>query len=86
MLLRFGDPSDEALLLVMGFTAQMIAWPEAFCEGLAAGGRYVIRFDNRDCGLSTKFDGHGAPLEDVIAAASAGDGERARSLAAPRPR
>jgi len=64
----FGDPADEALLLVMGFTAQMIAWPEAFCEGLAAGGRYVIRFDNRDCGLSTKFDGQQVDLGGVIQA------------------
>ncbi len=62
----FGDPADEALLLVMGFTAQMIAWPEAFCEGLAAGGRHVIRFDNRDCGLSTKFDGQEVDLGAVM--------------------
>ena len=64
----FGNPDDEALLLVMGFTAQMTAWPEAFCEGLAAGGRYVIRFDNRDCGLSTKFDGQQVDLPAVMQA------------------
>ncbi len=52
-----GDPSNEALLLVMGFTAQLIAWQDDFVQRLADGGRYVIRFDNRDCGLSTKFDG-----------------------------
>lgn len=53
----FGSSDDSPLLLVMGFTAQMIAWQEPFCQQLADAGRYVIRFDNRDCGLSTKFDG-----------------------------
>jgi pimeloyl-ACP methyl ester carboxylesterase len=53
----FGDPADPALLLVMGFTAQLIAWEEGFCTALADRGRHVIRFDNRDCGLSTKLDG-----------------------------
>ena len=51
-----GDPTDPALLLVMGFTAQMTAWQDGFCGMLADGGRYVIRFDNRDCGLSSKLD------------------------------
>ena len=41
----------------MGFTAQMTAWPDDFCKQLADAGRFVIRFDNRDCGLSTKLDG-----------------------------
>ena len=41
----------------MGFTAQLIAWDDGFCEALADRGRHVIRFDNRDCGLSTQFDG-----------------------------
>ena len=53
----FGDPADPALLLVMGFTAQMTAWDDEFCELLADRGRFVIRFDNRDCGLSTHLDG-----------------------------
>jgi pimeloyl-ACP methyl ester carboxylesterase len=53
----FGSPNDSAMLLIMGFTAQMTDWPVEFCEQLAAHGRYVIRFDNRDCGLSTKLDG-----------------------------
>jgi len=53
----FGSPDDPALLLVMGFTAQLIAWDPAFCEQLAARGRYVIVYDNRDCGLSTHLDG-----------------------------
>lgn len=52
----FGSPDDPTLLLVMGLGAQLIAWPDAFCEQLAERGFFVIRFDNRDVGLSTKFD------------------------------
>jgi pimeloyl-ACP methyl ester carboxylesterase len=57
----FGDPSDPALLLVMGLGTQMLAWPDPFCQQLADAGRYVIRFDNRDVGLSTHLDGVRAP-------------------------
>jgi pimeloyl-ACP methyl ester carboxylesterase len=77
-----GSPADPPLLLVMGFGAQMIGWPRALCERLAEGGRFVISFDNRDCGLSSKLDGQDANLASVIAAASAGDFERAKALAA----
>jgi pimeloyl-ACP methyl ester carboxylesterase len=77
-----GSPRDPPVLLVMGFGSQLIAWPRAFCERLAAGGRFVISFDNRDCGLSSKLDGRGADVAAVAAAASAGDFERARALAA----
>ena len=63
-----GDPGDPALLLVMGFTAQMTHWDEAFCAMLAERGRFVIRFDNRDCGLSTHFDGVRVDLAAVLAA------------------
>ena len=52
----FGDPADPALLLVMGATAQGIAWPDEFCQQLADGGRHVIRYDNRDTGQSTCRD------------------------------
>lgn len=52
-----GDPNDEPLLLVMGFTAQLIAWPDELVDALTALGFYVIRHDNRDCGLSTKSSG-----------------------------
>ncbi len=58
----FGDSSNPALLLVMGFGAQMTAWHEDFCNAIAAEGFYVVRFDNRDVGLSTKSDG---PLPDA---------------------
>ena len=57
----FGDPTREPLLLVMGLGTQMILWREEFCERLAASGHYVIRYDNRDVGLSTKFDDAGVP-------------------------
>ncbi|MGY0492285.1 alpha/beta fold hydrolase [Streptomyces sp. WG-D5] len=69
----FGDPADPAVLLVMGFGAQLIAWDEGFCEALAERGRYVIRFDNRDVGLSTRFDGHPVDMGAFIAAVSGGD-------------
>jgi len=52
----FGDPQAPPILLIMGLAAQMIAWDEAFCTDLAARGFHVVRFDNRDAGLSTRFD------------------------------
>ena len=52
----FGDPDDVPILLVMGLGAQMLAWPDEFCAMLVERGHYVIRFDNRDMGLSTHFD------------------------------
>lgn len=52
----FGDKNHPAILLVMGLGTQMIAWPLVFCELLVAAGFRVIRFDNRDIGLSDKVD------------------------------
>jgi len=57
----FGDPSAKPLLLIMGFGSQMIHWDEEFCNMLAKSGHYVIRYDNRDVGLSTKIDEAGTP-------------------------
>jgi len=68
----FGSPDDPALLLIMGFTAQLTAWDEAFCKQLADRSRHVIRFDNRDCGLSTKLDGVEVDLGAAMAAAAVG--------------
>ena len=65
----FGTPRDPALLLIMGLGAQMILWDEAFCAQLAGRGHYVIRFDNRDVGGSTKFDDRGMP--NVLSAMTA---------------
>lgn len=56
-----GDPDDPALLLIMGLGAQLIDWPQGFCEQLVAAGFHVIRFDNRDAGLSTSLDELGVP-------------------------
>jgi pimeloyl-ACP methyl ester carboxylesterase len=50
-----GDPDDEPLLLVMGLGAQLIAWPIELCEALVDRGFFVIRYDNRDAGVSTRF-------------------------------
>ncbi len=58
---RFGNPHDPALLLIMGLGTQMIAWDEAFCTQLAGRGFHVIRFDNRDIGLSTHLSDAGVP-------------------------
>lgn len=57
----FGDPSSKPLLLIMGLGAQMINWDEEFCKKLVERDFYVIRFDNRDVGLSTKFEDAGEP-------------------------
>jgi pimeloyl-ACP methyl ester carboxylesterase len=56
----FGATSGEPLLLVMGLGAQMLLWDEEFCQRLADRGHFVVRYDNRDVGLSSKFDD--APL------------------------
>jgi pimeloyl-ACP methyl ester carboxylesterase len=76
-----GDSGDPPLLMIMGFGAQLIAWPRDFCRELAAGGRYVIAYDNRDCGRSSKLEQRDVDTEAVAAAAGAGDLALARSLA-----
>ena len=65
----FGDSKNPALLLIMGYTAQMVAWEDEFCQMFAEKNLYVIRFDNRDCGLSTKLDGVLVDVNAVITAA-----------------
>jgi len=57
----FGSRSGRPLLLVMGLGAQMIHWRAEFCRQLADAGHFVIRYDNRDAGLSTRFEAAGAP-------------------------
>lgn len=67
-----GDPADPALLLISGITAQLTAWPEEFCNSFVDRGFFVIRFDNRDCGLSTTFpEGAAYTLSDMAADAVA---------------
>jgi pimeloyl-ACP methyl ester carboxylesterase len=67
---EFGDPNAAPLLLVTGLGAQMISWDDAFCQQLAARGFHVVRFDNRDSGLSTRMEAAGPP---DMAAALGGD-------------
>lgn len=73
----FGDPKAAPLLLIMGLGAQMLSWDEAFCAGIAARGFYVIRYDNRDSGLSTKMEAAG---EADILGAFGGNAKPAYSL------
>ncbi len=58
-----GDPSGEPLLLIMGLGMQLIHWDRELCELFAERGFHVIRFDNRDAGLSTQID---APVPNVM--------------------
>jgi pimeloyl-ACP methyl ester carboxylesterase len=67
---RLGNPDAPLVLLIMGIAAQSINWPDAFCHALVEGGLQVIRFDNRDSGLSTHLTE--APPPD-LPAALAGD-------------
>ena len=50
----FGDPGAPPAVLIMGLATQMIAWPDELCEGLARRGLFVVRFDNRDVGGSSR--------------------------------
>ena len=54
---EMGDPDDPAILLIMGLGAQLLLWRNGFCDKLVELGFRVIRFDNRDVGLSSKLDG-----------------------------
>ena len=70
----FGDEADPALLLIMGLGAQMTTWPVEFCKDLAGRGHQVIRFDNRDIGLSSHMDHLGeADSMAALGAAMAGE-------------
>lgn len=62
----FGDPSHPAVLLVMGLGTQMIAWPDSMCHRLADAGHHVIRYDNRDVGLSTHIDAPVPRLAEMV--------------------
>jgi pimeloyl-ACP methyl ester carboxylesterase len=65
----FGDRADPPILLIMGSSASMDWWEDEFCERLAAGSRFVIRYDHRDTGQSVSY-APGAPpytLRDLVA-------------------
>lgn len=57
----FGSEKNPPVLLIMGLGTQMLAWDESFCTALADRGFWVIRFDNRDIGMSTHLTGAGIP-------------------------
>lgn len=59
-----GDPAHPAILLIAGLGVQLIDWPDHIVDPLVAAGHYVIRYDNRDAGLSTSFDG--APDDPMV--------------------
>jgi pimeloyl-ACP methyl ester carboxylesterase len=61
----FGEPADPALLLIAGGASSMDWWADEFCRRLAAGGRFVIRYDHRDTGRSTHFPVGAPPYSDV---------------------
>jgi pimeloyl-ACP methyl ester carboxylesterase len=70
----FGDSSSKPILLIMGLGGQMIAWLEELCNYVANQGFFVIRFDNRDVGLSTKFEEMGiSNLTELIDAFTRGE-------------
>lgn len=58
---EYGDAKNPVILLIMGYTAQLVYWPMDMVNGLVEAGFRVIRFDNRDVGLSHKFEGKKAP-------------------------
>jgi len=64
----FGDPGDPALLLIMGLSGPMTWWSTQFCEQLAERRYFVIRFDNRDIGHSTKLSGRQLRRADAVSA------------------
>jgi len=69
-----GDKNNPALLLVMGLGAQLTIWPDRLFGGLADKGFYIIRFDNRDVGLSTDFGKWGPPnIMSALQAAMKGE-------------
>jgi pimeloyl-ACP methyl ester carboxylesterase len=65
----FGDPGDPPVLLVMGIGGSMLWWEEGFCQLLAEGGRFVIRYDHRDTGRSVTYEPGNPPYTgaDLVA-------------------
>lgn len=69
-----GNPTDPPLLLIMGLGGQLITWDDEFVLGLARRGHFVIRYDNRDVGLSTRFDAVSVPpVLELLAKTRAGE-------------
>ncbi len=69
---QHGDPADPTIVLVHGLGSQLLAWSPGFCDLLVSEGYHVVRFDNRDSGLSTCMaDGSAYTLSDMAADAVA---------------
>jgi len=68
-----GDPSNPVLLVVSGYTSQLISWPQGYVDRIVAQGLFVVQFDNRDVGLSTKLDGQDVSPMAVLEAVLAGE-------------
>lgn len=69
----FGDPSDETVLLVSGLGAQCVVYEDELCERIAAEGHHVVRYDNRDVGLSTHLAGDIPDVLTAVVQASSGE-------------
>jgi pimeloyl-ACP methyl ester carboxylesterase len=69
----FGSEADPAVLLIHGLGGQLLSWDESFCRRLVAGGYRVIRFDQRDGGLSSQIEAPKVPIRALMAAAAAGE-------------
>src|SRR4051812_49459152 len=77
----FGNAADPAVLLVAGYGSQLISWPVGLCNLIAGAGRYVVRFDNRDAGLSTQLDDRPVDMRALQQAAASGGRAAVRDLA-----
>ena len=78
---KFGDAADPTVLLIAGYGSQLLSWPIGFCTRIADAGRHVVRFDNRDVGLSTQLDNHPLEVGALTRAASTGGRAAVRELA-----
>tara|TARA_B100000686_G_C16731063_1_gene940713 strand:- start:540 stop:1424 length:885 start_codon:yes stop_codon:yes gene_type:complete len=63
-----GSPDNPTILLIMGLGAQMVAFREEFCQLLVDAGFHIVRFDNRDVGLSSKTSGTPPALQELLGA------------------
>ena len=68
-----GNASDPVLLVVNGYGSQLISWPQGYVDRIVAEGLFVVQFDNRDVGLSTKLDGQTVSPDAVREAVLAGE-------------
>ena len=77
-----GDPGDPPVLMIMGLGSQLVHWPDGFCELLAGRGYWLIRFDNRDAGHSTRLAGKASGLGALMRGEQADTPYRLADMAA----